>query len=404
MKNRIYWQHTIYCLIIFLLLGISNAFAKELVVGMLLAGSHKDNSYNAFHLNAALQAAETVKNVKIIYIEQANPLVRPAEVTIPVMVDDLVQKGATVIIANTYEMELGIVAAAPHYPNVTFIQINGDETLNLSAHANIINLSLMFEYAQFLAGFASGMASSGGKIGYLATSPNAESYRQISAAYLGAKYAWTEIRGLNPKDFHFRLKWMGNWFDNLSPLDDTKSATLKLFNEGADVVMGGNYKTDIIAAANAIYRNNNKKLLITAVASPHIPQSNFPFIVGLSYFNWRPAYVDLFLKLQQGALTANWIRLAPDLAYLSTLDGSSVGFMPFSGLDANGKKELAKLVDALAKGNMHIFRGPLKFKDGSVFLEVNQLPTTNMLLNMNQLVEGIEEIPYMPVTNLLNNN
>lgn len=373
-------------------LNFSSAYAKDLIVGMLLAGSHNDNSYNSFHLDAALNAADKLQNIKIIYIEHANPIIRPSDVTIPAMVDDLVQKGASIIIANTYEMELGITAIAHNYPNVTFIQINGNHALTQSAHPNIVNVALMFEYAQTLAGFSAGMATNSGKIAYLAGSRNNDSFRQISAAYLGAKYAWETVRGMNPKDFRFRLKWMGNWFDNLSPQEDTKASALRLFNEGSDTIIGANDNIDIFTAAATVY-DNGKKLLVTATANPYIVQNTDSFIVGISYYDWLPVYLDLFSKAQQGSLSANWIRLSPDVANLNAYGKSNVGFVPYDGLDVNGKNELDKFVKLLANGSINLFKGPLNYRDGTVFIEAGQIPSANLLLNMQQLLEGIEEIP-----------
>lgn len=370
-----------------------NVHAKDLIVGMLLAGAHNDNSYNQFHLDAARKAAENLKNIRIIYIDQANSIVRPANVTIPAMVDDLVQKGATVIIANAYEMELGIAAAAPHYPQVTFIQIDGGEALTHTPRPNIVNVTLMFEYAQMLTGFAAGMSSATGKIGYLGGSPNSDSYRQISAAYLGAKYAWETVRGMPAKDFRFRLKWMGNWFDNLSSHEDTRASTLKLFDSGSDVIIGGNYNTDIFKAAEEAY-DANKKILITTTANPYMPQNNYAFLIGLGFYDWLPVYEDLFSKAKQETLSSNWLRFAPDLAHLNKFGYSNIGFLPYDGLDLPGKEELDRFVEALAGGKLNLFKGPLNYKDGNIFVEDGQIPSATALRNMSQLVEGIEEMPY----------
>lgn len=374
----------------------ATACAKDLIVGMLLAGAHDDNSYNQFHLDAARQAATNVGDIKIIYIDYANPIIRPADVTIPAMIDDLVQKGATVIIANAYEMELGVAAAAPHYPEIMFIQIDGDEALVQAARSNIVNVTVMFDCAQMLAGFAAGMASPSGKIAYLGGSPNSESYRQISAAYLGAKYAWETARSMPAKDFRFRLKWMGNWFDNLSPQEDTKASVLKLFDNGSDVIIGGNYNNDILVAAEEAY-NTSKRILVTAVAGTHAAQDSFPFLVGLSYYNWRAIYEELFTKVKQNDLSMDWLRFTPDLAALNSSGDSNVGFIPHDGLDITGKKELARFTNLIARSKLNLFKGPLNYQDGSTFVATDQTMSANTWRNMPQLLEGIEIVPYMQI-------
>lgn len=366
--------------------------AKDLIVGLLLAGAHNDNSYNQFHLDAARLAAANVKDVKIIYTDQANSIIRPAAVTIPAMIDDLVQKGATLIIANAYEMELGVVAASPHYPAVTFVQIGGDEALLQAARPNVVNVTVMFDYAQMLAGFASGMATANGKIAYLGSSPNSESFRQITAAYLGAKYAWENVRALPPKDFRFYLKWMGNWFDNLSPQEDTKTSVFKLFDGGADVIMGGNYNNDLLTAAAEAY-DANKRILVTGVANPHVTQKTLPVLVGLSYYDWQAIYEELFFKVKQGELPAGWLRFPPDLARLNAASGSNVGFIPYEGLDETGKAELSRLAELMAGGKINLLKGPLYYKDGRTFAETGQPISAGAWRNLNQVLDGIEVVP-----------
>lgn len=376
----------------------STAYAKDLIVGMLLAGAHNDNGYNQFHLDAARLAADKVKGVKIIYIDQANSIVRPADVTIPLMIDDLVQKGATVIVANAYEMELGVAAATPRYPDVTFIQIDGDDALIQTARPNIVNVTVMFDYAQMLAGFAAGMASPSGKIAYLGTSPdNPESYRQISAAYLGAKYAWESVRGMPAKDFRFRLKWMGNWYNNLSPQEDTKTSAIKLFDSGSDVIIGGNYNNGILLAAEEA-NDTNKRVLVTAVANPYIAENSLPLLVGLSYYDWQAIYEELFAKAKQSDLSATWLQFAPKLESLNIFGESNVGFIPYDGLDVTGKEELARFVELIAGGKLNLFKGPLYYKDGSVFVEAGQTVSASAWRNMAQLLEGIELVSSAQTT------
>lgn len=370
----------------------ATAGAKDLIVGLLLAGAHNDSSYNQFHLDAALLAAANVKDVKIIYIDQANSIIRPADVTIPAMIDDLVQKGATLVIANAYEMELGVVAASSHYPGVTFIQIGGDDALIQTARANIVNVTVMFDYAQMLAGFAAGMASTNGKIAYLGGSPQPESFRQITAAYLGAKYAWETVRALPPKDFRFSLKWMGNWFDNLSPQEDTKVSALKLFDGGADVIMGGNYSNDLLVAAVEAH-GTNKRMLVTAVANPYIAQNSLPLLIGLSYYDWQAIYEELFAKAKQHDFSANWLRFPPDMTNLNKISGSNVGFISYEGLDTIGKEELSRFAELMASGKINLLKGPLYYKDGRALAESGQTISASAWRNLNQLLDGIDVVP-----------
>jgi len=92
---------------------------------------------------------EKLSDAKMIYIDKVNPADR-AGVTIPQLVDDMVEKGAKLIIANSDDMKDGAREAAKMYPDVHFIHISGDDVLTGKATKNMSNLMGRMEYGNRL--------------------------------------------------------------------------------------------------------------------------------------------------------------------------------------------------------------------------------------------------------------
>ena len=68
----------------------------------------------------------------MIYIDKVNPADRPG-VTITQLADDMVEKGAQLIIANSDDMKDGIREAAMMHPEIHFIHVSGDDVLTKKA-------------------------------------------------------------------------------------------------------------------------------------------------------------------------------------------------------------------------------------------------------------------------------
>ena len=86
--------------------------------GLLLVGPYNDRGYSQAHYEGGRYVEEKVPGVKMIYIDKVNPADRPG-VTIPQLVDDMVDKGAKLIIANSDDMKDGIREAALMHPRLT---------------------------------------------------------------------------------------------------------------------------------------------------------------------------------------------------------------------------------------------------------------------------------------------
>ena len=53
-------------------------------------------------------------------------------------------------------------------------------------------------------------------------------------------------------------------------------------------------------------------------------------------------------------------------------------------------KALAVFIDDLGSGKVDLFKGPLNYQDGSVFLEAGQKATDTQIWYMQQLLQGMD--------------
>ena len=101
----------------------SFAAGGDVTFGLLLVGPHNDHGWSQAHYEGGHYVEKNLPGSKMIYIDKVNPADRPG-VTIPMVVDDLVDKGANVIIGNSDDMKDGIREAAAQHPDVKFIHIS----------------------------------------------------------------------------------------------------------------------------------------------------------------------------------------------------------------------------------------------------------------------------------------
>ena len=179
------------------LLAVPTAFSSDkeaLTFGMLLVGPYNDHGWSQAHYEGGRYVEEKLPGSKMIYIDKVNPADRPG-LTIPMVVDDLVDKGAQLIIGNSDDMKDGIREAAGQHPEIKFIHISGDDVLTGNAPSNLSNLMGRMEYGKMMAGFVAGLTSEDGRVAYLGPLINEETRRLAVASYLGARHAWTTVRG-----------------------------------------------------------------------------------------------------------------------------------------------------------------------------------------------------------------
>jgi simple sugar transport system substrate-binding protein len=364
------------------------AAEKPFVFGMLLVGPYNDHGWSQAHYEAGRYVEKHVSGSRMIYIDKVNPADRPG-VTVPQLADDLVEKGARLIIANSDDMKDGTREAAAMHPDIKFIHISGDDVLTKKAGPNLTNLMGRMEYGKMMAGFTAAMTTRSGKIGYLGPLINEETRRLAAACYLGAKYAWETVLKKNPADLTFQVTWIGFWFNIPGVTADPTQVANNFYNSGFDVVVSGIDTTEALVVAGQ-KRSQGR----TAWAIPYdyvnACSAHPPACLGVPYFNWGPGFKQLIEAAKQGAWKSQWLWYGPDWKNINNPHSSTVGFVAGPALSAEAKTALTQFIADLGSGTVNLFKGPLNYQDGSVFLKAGETAGDRQIWYMKQLLQGMK--------------
>ena len=112
--------------------------------------------------------------------------------------------------------------------------------------------------------------------------------------------------------------------------------------------------------------------------------------LGVPYFNWGPAYVKTIKMVQDGKWTQYWDWIAPDWKNINNPDTSTVGFAKGKALTAENAATLDTFIKGLGDGSINLFKGPLNYQDGSVFLKDGETATDLQIWYLPQLLQGME--------------
>jgi len=364
------------------------AAEKPFTFGLLMVGPANDHGWSQAHFEAAQEIEKKMPGTKMIYIDKVNPADRPG-ITVPTLVDDLVAKGAQLIIGNSDDMKDGMQEAALMHPETYFVHISGDGALNGEASKNLSNLMGRMEYGKMMAGFVAALTTKTGKIGDLGPLINAETRRLSSSTYLGARYAWTKVLKKPAKDLKYKVSWIGFWFNIPGVTSDPTLVMRNFIDSGYDVIVSGIDTTEALIVAG---QKQKEGADVWAVpydfkgACDEAPQA----CLGVPFFNWFPGYKEIITSAMNGSFKQQFLWLSPDWKNLNSAETSSIGFQNGAALGPEQAKALADFQKGLADGTINLFTGPLNFQDGSVFLKDGEKATDTQIWNLSQLLEGME--------------
>jgi simple sugar transport system substrate-binding protein len=370
--------------------GVGCAATEPFTFGILLVGPYNDHGWSQAHFEGGKYVEEKIPGAKMIYIDKVNPADRPG-VTIPQLVDDMVEKGAKLVIANSDDMKDGIREAAVKHPEILFLHDTGDDVLTGKAPKNLRNLMGRMVYGKMMAGFAAAMTSKTGKIGYLGPLINEETRRLAASAYLGARYAWETVLKKDPKDLAFKVTWIGFWFNIPGVTADPTQAAQNFINTGYDVVVSGIDTTEALVVADQ-KRKEGKSVWAIPYDYVGACQSAPETCLGVPYFNWGPSYTALISQAMKGEWPQDWQWLAPDWKDINNKDTSIVGFMPGAALAPEAQEKLKTFISDLGSGKLNLFKGPLFYQDGSPFVADGAVAADKEIWYMKQLLKGMEGV------------
>lgn len=361
------------------------------IFGMLLVGPYNDRGYSQAHYEGGEYVVEKLDGVEMIYVDKVNPADRPG--TTPAqLAEDLVSKGAKVIIFNSDDMKDSALEFAQSHPDVVVIHASGDfaweEGRDYKGLPNLGNVFGVMEYGKMMAGCAAALTTKTGQIGYLGPLINDETRRLASSAYLGARYCWSEYLGNDPADLDFKVTWIGFWFNIPGVTSDPTQVADDFFNSGYDVVISGIDTTEAVTEAKKFSAEGKE---VYAIPYDYIGscEEGQEVCLGVPYFNWGPAYQVIIESARAGTYAATWEWLAPDWSDINNPDTSVIGFAKGAAISEEASAGLDRFIGELA-GGLNLFAGPLNFQDGSAFLADGEIATDQQIWYLPQLLEGME--------------
>ncbi|GAB4274346.1 MAG: BMP family ABC transporter substrate-binding protein [Deferrisomatales bacterium] len=382
-------RHLVPALVLALFAAAAPARAAEpFPFGLLLVGPHNDRGWSQAHYEAGRHLEQTTPGLKMVYIDKVNPADRPG-ITVPQLVDELVEQGCRLIVANSDDMKDGILEAAALHPQVYFVHVSGDHALAGTAPPNLSNLMGRMEYGKAMAGFVAALTTRTGKIGYLGPLINEETRRLAAACYLGARHAWVHVLGKPAEALRFKVTWIGFWFHIPGVTADPTQVSQSFFDSGYDVVVSGIDTTEALVVARQ-KRAEGKTVWAVPYDYAGACEGGGESCLGVPYFNWVPGYRTLIDQARSGRWTSQWLWLGPDWTDLGNVETSSVGFAPGPALSPENRSRLQAFVRDLGSGKVKLFQGPLRWQDGTEFLKPGQVADDKTVWYLPQLLEGME--------------
>lgn len=362
---------------------------NDFVFGVVMVGPFQDHGWSEAHYAAGQYVEKQVPGARMLLVDKLNPADRPG-VTLGQVVGDMVGKGARLILTTSDDFQDDTDVVARKYPRVTFVNVSGDHVLTGAAPANVGNLMARIETVKGIAGCAAAMATTTGKIGYVGPLINPETRRIASAAYLGARQCYQGYRGLDPEALKFKVEWIGFWFNIPGQTQDPVKVSNALIDEGYDVLLSGldtiealQVTADRQAAGARVY---TVPYLFNEKCAP-APR----VCLGVPFVSWGPSYVGIVKQVKAGTWKRTWEWVGvTDWKAITSPDSSSVGFAYGPALPAEDRSSVQDFINDLASGKAALFRGPLRYNDGSPFLAAGETATDRQVWYLPKLVQGME--------------
>lgn len=374
MQNRIWALIATMLLVLLSLLACQKeTVSEEFVFGMVLVGPYNDHGWSQAHYSAGLEIVRQLPGTKMVYLDKLNPADRP-ETTLEQAVDDMVSQGAKVVFTTSDDFQTDTDLVAGKYPDVTFIMVSGDHANLGLAPSNVGNYMGRMTSMKAAAGCAAILTSQTKTIGYVGPLINDETRRLVASVYLGARHCSDD-----PDSVRLIVRWIGFWFSIPGVTLDPTEVTHGLLNEGADVIVSGIDTTEALVVTKQRAASGMNVWAIPYDFEGACSEAE-DICLGVPYFNWAPGYVEIMKQVQSGTWKQHW----------TWAGGNAVGWKPGPALRADDRVAVDKFIAHMAAGDIDLFKGPLNFQDGSVYLEDGEVATDAEVWYFTRLLEGIE--------------
>lgn len=368
----------------------TTAPAEPFIFGMLLVGPSTDNGWSTATYEGGKYVESKIANSQFIYAENVNTSANPST-TAAQFAEQLLQRGAKVIIFNSDDMKDGVMEFATNHPDVPVIWLSGDYAwkdgqryqASLKSESDIMG---EMEYGKMIAGCSAALTTKTGKIGFLGPLINDETRRLADAAYLGANYCWKNI-AKKTTPLEFKVTWIGMWFNIPGVTLDPTQVADDFFTNGYDVVISGIDSTEAVTEA-AKFRGQGSDVYAVQYDYQKACDVAPDACLGVPYFNWGVALLPMIQSVIDGTYTRQFVWQGPDWKDINNPDTSMIGFQKSAGLSAENSALLDQFISELA-GGLNLWKGPINYQDGTTFLKDGEEATPQQIWYMPQLLEGM---------------
>lgn len=323
------------------------------LVGVLLNGSINDKSWSQSHYEGLTYTAKEL-NLEIIYVENAE------EEKAGVYIEELIEKGCEIIIANSFGFGEAVEEAAKNHPEIYFLHATGvGSGKNLSTY-----FGRMYQI-RYLSGVVAGMQTRTNEIGYVAAFPIPEVNRGINAFTLG-------VRSVNP-DATVYVSWIDSWTDDVA----TEEATRKLLEKHDIDVLA--MHTDSVKPLEIAEEEGIWSIGYNVDNSRNYPNT----YLTAAIWDWENFYTPTILRCLQGKFEGKH--------YWESVNTGIVSLAPFTDLvNPETKEVVAAQLERLNSSTFDVFYGPITDNRGNVRIAEDESMTDNAMLNeFNWYVEGV---------------
>lgn len=335
-------------------IGVAQAQDKAAFVYI---GPTSDHGWSYSHDQGRIKAEKALAGkYKTSFIENV-----PETADAERVIRNLAQQGNKVIFATSFGYMNAMEKVSKQFPNTVFMHATGyKQGKNLGLY------DVRTYEGAYLLGVVAGQKTKSNTLGVVGSFPIPEVVRNINAYTLGAQ-------SVNPK-IKTKVVWVSSWFNPGKERD----AALALISQGADVLMQNTDSPAVVQAAEqkGVFAFGWDSDMSKFGAKAHL---------AASVLHWEKIYIPTMIQVsnktwKSGAL---WYGVKQDAVNIENF-GPSV--------PASVKTKALSVRDAIHKGTLHPFQGPIFKQDGSSILPKGKILDDASLGKMNYYVKGVDGV------------
>jgi basic membrane protein A len=274
------------------------------------------------------------------------------------VIRQLARDGYDLIVTTSFGYMDPTINVARQYPEQWFVHIGGYKVA-----ANVSTVYGRMYQPMYLSGIVAGSMTSSNLIGYVASFPIPDFFRDINAFALGA-------RSVNPAA-QVRVIWTGTFYD---PVTEGYAATA-LLDAGADVLASS---MESMATQQTAKARNKVSIGKTFNMASTVGDT----VLTSAVWNWGVKYVEIARRIAEGTYASEsyWGDMVDGIVNLAPLSSRVPGSVV--------SRVQAERVQIISGANK-IFVGPIYDSYGSLCVSDGEVMTDAQLLGMMWVVQGV---------------